>query len=194
MVLRNLKKVKTKVKKTKTQIKILWIIALIILIALIALAISQRNLIKKVEAKQKQKQVFTYQQEQYLQKPNIIKIEKEPKIEPKSVQQIIQPVQYEWIDVVRLGQCMCEERFSGQWEALQILIMNESGWRYTVCNPSSGAYGLGQALPANKMAVAGEDYLTNPKTQLIWLLDFYIPQRYGNPINALNFWLKNNWY
>ncbi len=35
-------------------------------------------------------------------------------------------------------------------------------------NPSSGAYGIPQALPGEKMASAGADWQTNPATQINW--------------------------
>ncbi|CQR65854.1 Secreted Protein [Streptomyces leeuwenhoekii] len=37
--------------------------------------------------------------------------------------------------------------------------------------PSSGAYGLVQALPGSEMAAAGADWRTNAKTQIKWGLD-----------------------
>src|SRR5689334_20918280 len=44
----------------------------------------------------------------------------------------------------------------------------ESGWNPKAKNPSSGAYGIPQSLPASKMAVYGADYLTNPVPQIKW--------------------------
>lgn len=76
-------------------------------------------------------------------------------------------------------------------QALDSLIMGESGWNYQARNPSSGALGIGQAL-GHKLP---PDYATNPVTQINWMLN-YIAQRYGNPQNAYRFWLSNNphWY
>ncbi|BFO21081.1 hypothetical protein SHKM778_74690 [Streptomyces sp. KM77-8] len=59
--------------------------------------------------------------------------------------------------------------------------------------PSSGAYGLVQALPASKMASAGSDWKTNPATQIKWGLD-YMKDRYGSACDAWSFWQANNWY
>lgn len=73
------------------------------------------------------------------------------------------------------------------FNALVKLWNNESGWRYNAGNPSSGAYGIPQALPANKMAAAGADYRTNYKTQINWGLN-YIKNRYGSPQKALAHW------
>ncbi|MFE4516951.1 transglycosylase SLT domain-containing protein [Kitasatospora sp. NPDC056783] len=73
------------------------------------------------------------------------------------------------------------------------IISHESGWNVTATNPSSGSYGLGQALPASKMASAGADWKTNPSTQIKWALD-YMNTRYGNPNAAWNFWQNHHWY
>ncbi len=57
----------------------------------------------------------------------------------------------------------------------------------------SGAYGIGQALPASKMAKYGSDYMTNPQTQLKWMID-YVNGRYGGSCSALAFHNRNGWY
>jgi uncharacterized protein YabE (DUF348 family) len=72
-----------------------------------------------------------------------------------------------------------------QWSCLYNLWMRESGWRTTAGNPSSGAYGIPQSLPASKMATYGADYLTNSQTQISWGLN-YIKARYGTPCGAWN--------
>lgn len=79
------------------------------------------------------------------------------------------------------------------YEDLNWIINHESGWRVNATNPSSGAYGLGQALPGNKMASAGKDWRTNPITQLKWMYS-YVKGRYGNASNAKHFWQTHNWY
>lgn len=73
------------------------------------------------------------------------------------------------------------------------IIARESSWDYTARNASSGAYGLCQALPASKMATAGEDYMTNPITQLKWCSS-YAKERYNGWYHAYNFWLTNRWW
>ncbi|WP_156726763.1 aggregation-promoting factor C-terminal-like domain-containing protein [Streptomyces apocyni] len=80
-----------------------------------------------------------------------------------------------------------------QFAAFSKIIEHESGWDHTATNPSSGAYGLVQALPASKMSSAGSDWKTNPKTQIKWGLD-YMNDRYGSPIQAWSFWQANGWY
>jgi len=62
--------------------------------------------------------------------------------------------------------------WSGQWDAFNALVMAESGWNPSAMNPSSGAYGIPQALPASKMASAGADWRTNPQTQLRWMMSY----------------------
>ena len=73
------------------------------------------------------------------------------------------------------------------------LWTKESNWMTTAENPSSGAYGVVQSLPAEKMASAGADYRTNYRTQINWGLE-YVKDRYGSPCGALNFHYANNWY
>ncbi len=53
-------------------------------------------------------------------------------------------------------------------------------------NPVSGAYGIPQALPADKMAGAGADWQTSAATQIRWGLG-YIAGRYGTPCSAWAF-------
>jgi hypothetical protein len=81
---------------------------------------------------------------------------------------------------------------STQWGCLQSLWNRESGWVYDAEN-ASGAYGIPQSLPGDKMASAGADWQTNPATQIKWGLG-YISQVYGTPCAAWNFELANNYY
>jgi len=93
-----------------------------------------------------------------------------------------------------LGQRMVTAAFgAGQWPAFDQLIQRESAWNHLARNPTSGAYGLGQSLPAGKMASAGPDWQTNPATQLRWTLD-YIRGRYRTPSAALAWHNSHNWY
>ena len=84
---------------------------------------------------------------------------------------------------------------AGQWSCLDRLWIGESGWKWNAENPSSGAYGIPQSLPARKMAAMGDDYRTNPVTQIRWGLD-YIKKSYGTPCNALSKWNSRSphWY
>jgi hypothetical protein len=81
----------------------------------------------------------------------------------------------------------------GEMQCLMKLWTKESDWKTTATNPSSGAYGVVQSLPAEKMASAGADYMTSYKTQINWGLN-YVKQRYGSPCGALDFHYANNWY
>jgi hypothetical protein len=82
-----------------------------------------------------------------------------------------------------------------QMAPLVSLWNGESGWRAAATNPSSGAYGIPQALPAAKMASAGRDWRTNPATQIRWGLG-YIKARYGTPARAWAAWQARHphWY
>ncbi|MBQ0987665.1 transglycosylase SLT domain-containing protein [Streptomyces sp. F63] len=80
-----------------------------------------------------------------------------------------------------------------QFQCFSNIVDHESSWNYRASNPSSGAYGLVQALPGGKMASAGADWQTNPATQIKWGLG-YMNDRYGSPCGAWEFWQANNWY
>ncbi|WP_081241323.1 transglycosylase SLT domain-containing protein [Streptomyces viridosporus] len=80
-----------------------------------------------------------------------------------------------------------------QFQCFSNIVQRESTWNYLAVNPSSGAYGLVQALPGSKMASAGADWQTNPATQIKWGLG-YMNDRYGSPCGAWSFWQANHWY
>ncbi|MCQ1996051.1 hypothetical protein [Arthrobacter sp. zg-Y1171] len=82
---------------------------------------------------------------------------------------------------------------AGQLTCLDTLWTKESEWLTSALNPSSGAYGIAQSLPAEKMQVAGADWKVSYSTQINWGLD-YIASRYGSPCGALSFHYANNWY
>ncbi|MZD19857.1 transglycosylase SLT domain-containing protein [Streptomyces sp. SID5476] len=82
---------------------------------------------------------------------------------------------------------------SDQWTCFSNIVNHESTWNYKAVNPSSGAYGLFQALPGSKMSSVGSDWQTNPATQIKWGLN-YMESRYGSPCEAWTFWQANNWY
>lgn len=85
----------------------------------------------------------------------------------------------------------------GQASCLDALWTEESAgtWSPTVTNPTSGAFGIPQALPASKMASAGADWQTSAATQVRWGLG-YIHDRYGSPCAAWAFERSHvpNWY
>ncbi|MFJ8631054.1 transglycosylase SLT domain-containing protein [Streptomyces sp. NPDC093568] len=82
---------------------------------------------------------------------------------------------------------------SAQYQCFSNIVDHESDWNVNATNASSGAYGLVQALPGDKMASAGSDWKTNPATQIKWGLD-YMKDRYGSPCGAWGFWQSNGWY
>ena len=80
-----------------------------------------------------------------------------------------------------------------QYSCLVALWNRESGWNVYAYNASSGAYGIPQSLPGDKMASAGADWATNPATQISWGLS-YITSRYGTPCGAWAHSESNGWY
>jgi hypothetical protein len=70
-----------------------------------------------------------------------------------------------------------------QFPCLNKLWTKESGWNHRAKNPSSGAYGIPQAYPGDKMKSAGADWRNNPATQIEWGLG-YIKGRYDTPCRA----------
>jgi hypothetical protein len=80
-----------------------------------------------------------------------------------------------------------------QFQYLDAVWTDESGWNYRALNSMSGAYGIPQALPATKMATAGSDWETNPTTQVNWG-EAYIASRYQDPENAWNSEVTRGFY
>ena len=80
-----------------------------------------------------------------------------------------------------------------QFGCLVSLWDRESGWNVYAQNPSSGAYGIPQALPGSKMGSAGSDWQTNAATQIAWGLG-YIADRYGSPCGAWSHSESVGWY
>jgi hypothetical protein len=80
-----------------------------------------------------------------------------------------------------------------QFSPLDKLWNRESSWNKYAYNPSSGAYGIPQAVPGSKMASAGKHWRTNATTQIRWGLG-YIKSRYGWPRRAWYHELAYGWY
>ncbi|GAA1057566.1 hypothetical protein GCM10017608_17470 [Agromyces luteolus] len=80
-----------------------------------------------------------------------------------------------------------------QFGCLVDLWNKESGWNVYAQNPSSGAYGIPQALPGSKMSTAGADWATSASTQITWGLG-YIAGRYGTPCGAWSHSVSVGWY
>ena len=98
---------------------------------------------------------------------------------PRDIAKQIMLTQYKW----------AEDQFS----CVDKIFTQESRWKWNATNPSSGAYGIPQSLPGTKMASEGDDWKTNPATQIKWGLK-YIKQRYGTPCQAWAFKRGAGWY
>jgi hypothetical protein len=85
---------------------------------------------------------------------------------------------------VALGERLAAARgWTGvEFACLDDVFTRESGWQTDAAN-LSGAYGIAQASPGWKMAVVGADWRTDPRTQILWGLD-YIAAAYGTPCGA----------
>jgi hypothetical protein len=80
-----------------------------------------------------------------------------------------------------------------EFSCLVALWNRESNWNVYSMNSSSGAYGIPQALPGEKMASAGADWATNPATQITWGIG-YIVDRYATPCGAWAHSEERGWY
>lgn len=82
-----------------------------------------------------------------------------------------------------------------RWEFkyLNLLWNRESGWYKYATNPYSGAYGIPQSLPGDKMASAGANWATSFRTQIRWG-ESYIKDRYRTPYWAWQHELGWGWY
>lgn len=86
-----------------------------------------------------------------------------------------------------------------QWPYLDRMWWHESGWDPQTVDQQQGneygeldptkTWGIPQANPASKMASAGDDWMTNPETQIRWGLG-YIQSSYGSPQQAWEAWRK----
>ena len=91
------------------------------------------------------------------------------------------------------AQLLVQYGWAGQFSCLDALWGQESGWSVYAENPSSGAYGIPQALPALKMASAGPDWRSDAATQINWGLG-YIKALYGSPCTAWDHEEAVGWY
>ncbi len=99
---------------------------------------------------------------------------------------------------MRLAQALYPAYSSGPaWNAWNYVAMAESGWNQYADNPTSGAYGIAQALPFTKYPQAGwpswAGGSSNPTAQITWMWD-YMAQRWGGPINAASNEAQYHWY
>jgi hypothetical protein len=96
-----------------------------------------------------------------------------------------QAIAYSMLQAMGLG--------DDEYSCLVALWDRESHWNVYAYNASSGAYGIPQALPGEKMASVGADWATNATTQITWGLS-YISGRYGTPCGAWAHSEDQGWY
>ena len=84
-----------------------------------------------------------------------------------------------------------------QLQCLDKLWQAESHWNHRARNKKTGACGIPQSYPCNKMSDFGKaygvDYRTNPWPQIAWGLR-YIDKRYGTPCKAWNRFRRGGGY
>jgi hypothetical protein len=90
---------------------------------------------------------------------------------------------------------LARRMFPGEnFSAWNYVAMRESGWNQFALNPSSGAYGIAQALPPTKYPFAGQAAGgSNPAAQISWM-EGYMQSRYGGAVGAAAHEQAFNWY
>lgn len=90
---------------------------------------------------------------------------------------------------------LARRMFPGEnFAAWNYVAMRESGWNQFALNPSSGAYGIAQALPPTKYPFAGQAAGgSNPAAQISWM-EGYMRSRYGGALGAAAHERAFNWY
>ena len=95
---------------------------------------------------------------------------------------------------MRLARSMFPWGGQAEWGAFVDLEMREAGFNRFARNPSSGAYGIPQALPPTKMPFAAQAAGgSHAGTQLAWMFN-YIRQVYGDPLRADAHERSFHWY
>jgi hypothetical protein len=108
------------------------------------------------------------------------------------------PGQYS--SIYNLARAMVSARFGpAQFPPWNALEMREAGYNVFATNPSSGAFGIPQALPKSKLPPAGQSLgiagsVMNMAAAQIGWMDSYIAGRYGNPAGAWAHEVAHNWY
>ena len=82
---------------------------------------------------------------------------------------------------------------SSEFDCLDNIWSQESGWDVHADNPTSSAYGIPQSLPGSKMASAGPNWADDAETQIRWGLG-YIKARYGSACEAWSYKQGAGWY
>lgn len=100
------------------------------------------------------------------------------------------------IGAKKVAKAILAEEFNmndSEFSCLNSLWTRESHWNYKAHNYRSGAHGIAQALPAEKMSVIADDWRTNPLTQIRWGLR-YITIRYDTPCKAWSHFKSKRYY
>jgi len=93
-------------------------------------------------------------------------------------------------DIVEYAKGRIIEEFGeGEWEYFDDLVMRESGWNPRAVNKSSGACGLPQSLPCNKIGGVDTPY----QDQIEWMIG-YVKDRYQTPSGAIKWHNRRGWY
>lgn len=82
-----------------------------------------------------------------------------------------------------------KQAYGDEFQMAAELICRESSFNPGAINPTSGACGLGQALPCSKMKCE----LSDVDCQIRWV-ESYVKNRYGTFEEAVKFHNENNWY
>ena len=103
----------------------------------------------------------------------------------------ISPDEYAAADyIINRESGWCATKWQGQWG--QCPSFYEEKYPGAESTKSLG-FGLCQSTPAIKMASAGDDWRTNPVTQLKWCSG-YARGRYGSWNQAYDFWIAHSWW
>ncbi|MFI6575069.1 hypothetical protein ACIBFB_04655 [Nocardiopsis sp. NPDC050513] len=106
-----------------------------------------------------------------------------------------EPSQYEWtgdssnsVDNQAIGLSQAEGRgWTGQeWDCLDNLWSNVSGWDHTFVHPDTGAVGVPGFLAGQHGAMPPE-FAESASAQIAWGID-HIDQAHGTPCNAWSYW------
>jgi hypothetical protein len=99
-----------------------------------------------------------------------------------------------YVDSVANAKAYARNRLGAtQYACLDKIFYYESKWNPRAENPNSGAYGIPQALPGNKMAAFGSNWRTSPLTQVKWGI-WYVNDRYGSACAAWDHIEASGWY
>ena len=98
-----------------------------------------------------------------------------------------------YVDSVANAKIYARNRLGAtQYACLDKVFYYESKWNPRAAN-ASGAYGIPQAKPGDKMATFGSNWRTSPLTQVKWGI-WYVNSRYGSACGAWDHIVEYAWY